>query len=67
MRRKRQLVTLRLALPRQTLLQVSLDPFRPNSDPARSNYLSISLQKRGGDFESHMDSSHHAQRKIDGW
>jgi hypothetical protein len=29
----RQLVPLRLALPRQPLSQLRLDPFRPNRDP----------------------------------
>jgi len=35
-----------LALSRQTLLQISLDPFRPNSDPARSSHPSIPLQTK---------------------
>jgi hypothetical protein len=51
-----QLVRLRFALPRQALLQVSLDPFRPNGDPARSNHRSIPLQKRRGVLESHTAS-----------
>jgi len=52
---QRQLVPLRFALPRQALVQVSLDPFRSNGDPARSNHLSIPLQKRSGNLASYGD------------
>ena len=58
---KRQLVTLRLALPRQPLLQFGVDPLRPNGDPACPHHLPIPLQKRGGILESHTNSSRQQQ------
>jgi hypothetical protein len=53
----RQLVPLRLALPRQPLPQFRLDPFRPNDDPVPLCHRSIPRRKPHGLVASHPAST----------
>ena len=65
----RQLVALRLALPRQPLGQLCLDSFRPNRDPVRLCHDAIPRQNEGGIVASHLVAtrqSHHREKLIDG-
>src|SRR4051794_4199255 len=64
----RQLVPLRLALPRQPLGQLRLNPFRPNRDPVDLCHRSIPCRKPHGIGASHSfsPSTYHHGKLMDG-
>src|SRR6476659_7823177 len=65
----RQLVPLRLALPRQPLGQLRLNPFRPNRDPVDLSHRSIPCRKLHGIVcitPSFSPSTYHRGKLMDG-
>jgi len=64
----RQLILLRLALPRQPLRQLRFDAFRPNHDPVRLCHGAIPRQSERGSVASHRPQpvNHHNRKLMDG-